>query len=47
VGRATTTELIEAESDLLNARLGELDAHVGLRVAEVRLHHAAGLDVGR
>jgi outer membrane protein len=45
VGRATTTELIEAEADLLNAKLTELNAHVGLRVAEERLKHATGRDV--
>lgn len=45
VGRATTTELIEAELDLLNARLAELNAHIGLRIAEVRLSHAVGRDV--
>jgi len=44
VGRATTTELIEAESDLLNARLAQLSAHVGLRAAEQRLRYAIGRD---
>jgi outer membrane protein TolC len=44
VGRATTTELIEAESDLLNARLSELSAHVALRAAEQRLRYAVGRD---
>jgi len=44
VGRATTTELIEAESDLLNARLSELSAHVNLRAAEQRLRYAVGRD---
>lgn len=45
VGRATTTELIEAESDLFAARLGELNANIGLHIAEARLWHAAGRDV--
>jgi outer membrane protein TolC len=44
VGRSTTTELIEAEADLLNARLAELSAHVGLRAAEERLRFALGRD---
>ena len=47
VGRSTTTELIEAESDLLNARLGELDARIELRVSDERLRHAAGRDTRR
>ncbi len=46
VGRATTTELIEAESDLFAARLGELNANIGLHIAEARLWHAAGRDIG-
>jgi outer membrane protein TolC len=45
VGRATTTELIEAESDLLRARLAEVDARIGLRIAEHQLRHAIGADV--
>jgi outer membrane protein TolC len=45
VGRATTTELIEAEADLLNARLAQLSARIGLRIADVRLEHAIGRDV--
>jgi outer membrane protein TolC len=47
VGRSTTTELIEAESDLLNARLAELDARIELRVSDERLRHATGRDARR
>jgi outer membrane protein TolC len=47
VGRATTTELIEAESDLLNARLAELDALIEVRVSEERLRHSSGRDARR
>jgi outer membrane protein TolC len=43
-GKATTTEVIEAETDLLRARLNELDARVGVHIAHVRLTHAAGRD---
>ena len=45
VGRATTTELIDAESDLLQARLGQLNARIDLKVADVKLRHAIGQDV--
>ncbi len=45
VGRATTTELIDAESDLLQARLGQLNARIDLKVANVKLRHAIGQDV--
>lgn len=45
VGRATTTELIDAESDLLSARLKALNARIDLKVADTQLRHAVGSDV--
>lgn len=45
VGKATTTEVIDAETDLLGARLAEVNARIELRIAEVRLRHAVGHDV--
>jgi outer membrane protein TolC len=47
VGRATTTEVIEAETDLLSARLNEVNARLQKRIAEVRLRHAVGDDIPR
>jgi outer membrane protein TolC len=47
VGRATTTEVIEAETDLLAARLNEVNARLQKRIAEVRLRHAVGEDIPR
>jgi outer membrane protein TolC len=47
VGKATTTELIDAETDLLSARLNEINARIELRISEVRLRHAVGRDIGR
>lgn len=43
-GKATSTELIDAEGELTQARLRRLDAHVGLLVARARLDHATGRD---
>src|SRR5690606_34418288 len=43
-GKATTTQVIDAEADLLAARLTELDARIKRRIAEVRLRHATGRD---
>lgn len=45
VGKSTTTEVIEAESDLLGSRLSEVNARIELRIAEVRLRHATGRDI--
>lgn len=45
VGRATTTEVIDAEADLFAARLGQLNAKIGLRIAESQLKHAVGRDI--
>lgn len=41
-GRATTVELIDAETDLTQARLDTINAHIDARVAEVRLARALG-----
>ncbi len=43
-GRATSLDLLEAESALIQARLGLVDAHIALRTARVRLDHAVGRD---
>lgn len=47
VGRATTTDMIDAESELLVARLKRLDAQIDLKVASARLRHAVGRDIAR
>jgi outer membrane protein TolC len=47
VGKATTTELIDSETDLLSARLNEVNARLQIRIAEVRLVHAVGRDIGK
>jgi outer membrane protein TolC len=41
-GRATTVELLDAETDLTRARLEAVSASIDGRVAEVRLAHAIG-----
>ena len=43
-GRATSSELVDAEAELTQARLRRLDAHVGVLVARARLDHATGRD---
>jgi outer membrane protein TolC len=43
-GRATSTTLADAESDLTRARLDLLNAKVSARTARVRLEHALGRD---
>jgi outer membrane protein TolC len=45
-GRATTVELLDAETDLTGARLDAIDARIDARVAEVRLAYAVGRNVG-
>ncbi|MFC1642688.1 TolC family protein [Myxococcota bacterium] len=45
VGRATTTELIAAEQELLAASLKEVNAAIDYRLANIRLAHATGRDV--
>ncbi|HVU03941.1 MAG TPA: TolC family protein [Polyangiaceae bacterium] len=44
-GRATGTDLIDSESGLLNAKLGELNARIDLTIASLTLRHASGRDV--
>ena len=45
VGKATTTELIDAESELVNALLTLISAHVNIRIAETKLAQATGRDM--
>jgi outer membrane protein TolC len=44
-GRATSLDLVDAETEATRARLRRIDAHVGLLVAQTRLGHATGRDV--
>jgi outer membrane protein TolC len=44
-GRATSLDLVDAETEATRARLRRIDAHVGLLVAQTRLTHATGRDV--
>lgn len=44
LGRGTSVELIDAESDVLRARLEMIQARVDARIARVRLEHAVGRD---
>lgn len=44
-GKATSTELLDAEADVTRARLEALGARIDARVARVRLAYAAGEDV--
>jgi len=44
-GRATSTELIESESQLLVAKLGDVDARIDLAIAAIELRHAIGRDI--
>jgi outer membrane protein TolC len=44
-GKATSAELIDAETEVTRSRLRRLDAHVGFLVAKTRLDHATGRDV--
>lgn len=44
LGRGTHVELIDAESDVLRARLEMIQARVDARMARVRLDHATGRD---
>jgi outer membrane protein TolC len=43
-GRGTAVDLIDAETELTRARLGQLQARVGLLAAKTRLNHATGRD---
>jgi outer membrane protein TolC len=44
-GKATSVDLIDAETEVTRGRLRKLDAHIGLLVAKTRLDHATGRDV--
>jgi outer membrane protein TolC len=44
-GKATSSELVDAEAELTRARLSRLNAHIGLLVAKAKLDHATGRDV--
>lgn len=44
-GRSTTTELIDAETELTRAGLEAVNARIDARIARVRLEHATGRDV--
>jgi outer membrane protein TolC len=47
LGRATFSDVITAQTEVLLARLAYVDTQVGLRMAEVRLEHAVGRDAVR
>lgn len=44
LGRATFSDVITAQTEMLLARLAYIDTQVGLKIAEVRLEHAVGRD---
>jgi outer membrane protein TolC len=44
-GRATGTDLIESENQLLFAKLGEIETRINLVVASINLRHATGRDI--
>lgn len=45
IGRATSVDLIDAETEVTSGRLRRLDTHIGVLVAKTRLEHATGRDV--
>jgi outer membrane protein TolC len=45
VGRASSIELTDSETELLRARLDMVNANTALRIARVKLEHALGRDV--
>jgi outer membrane protein len=45
VGKATTTELIDAEGELVNALLRLISAHINIRIAETKIAQATGRDL--
>lgn len=45
-GRATGTELIQSEQQLLVAKVGEVNSRIDLTIASLALRHAVGRDVG-
>jgi len=42
VGKATATDMVDAETELTQARLQRVDAHVDFLIAQARLEHATG-----
>ncbi|EYF00705.1 TolC family protein [Chondromyces apiculatus] len=44
-GRATSVDVVDAETELTRARLARLDGRIGLLVARTRLDHAVGRDI--
>lgn len=44
-GRATSVEIVDAETKVMQARLSWVSARVGILVAKTKLEHAAGRDV--
>jgi outer membrane protein TolC len=44
-GRATSVDVVDAETEVTRARLAQVSARVGLLVARTRLEHATGRDV--
>lgn len=46
-GRATTTDLMGAEAELVSAELKEINTLLDLRAADVKLEHAVGRDLPR
>jgi outer membrane protein TolC len=44
-GRATGTDVIESEQELLRAKVGEVNARIDLAIAAITLRHATGRDV--
>jgi outer membrane protein TolC len=46
-GKATGTDLADAENQVTGARLRAISAHIGVLAAQVRLDHATGRDAAR
>ena len=46
-GKATGTQVVDAQTDLTSARLRKLSAHINLISAQIRLDHAVGRDIPR
>ena len=44
-GRATSTDLVNSEQELLSAKVGEVNARIDLAIAALTLRHALGRDV--
>ena len=42
VGRATTTDMVTAETDLLGAKQSQINARIDSAIAGLRLQHALG-----